>query len=520
MHNILTFIFSDEMMGSFLKIKERNLKLVTRTVTAKAEEQNIKDDNYIPTSGHLMFLKNKVVDGEDLRAQMISLGGVRMSEGRTWSMASTLMSRTLEITDDGLTLGDLTTLKSFQVTASHKNKTSKGSVTPNLMNATAVDLESDESFLMKVVIYGGQFTDAIVTSDEVITICGMVRQDINNSDIQVTRYPAKAYQYKEFVVPNGWSTGNELVQKGQVPTSRTGGGFTKLRSTDGTDYLLSTGGHSKTRISRPFFHPDDSLNLLSFPEMSWKRLEDNDYFKRSFHSQSVNSAGEVFIVGGMTLIDGKWSKIHPLNEVIKITFEEDFSYSGTVLKIQSDIRELSFLTNFSFAAHENKLFFFSGFKYPKYENDNLHLFLPPHTSRDKLPELGRNLFKVDLDEGTVIASEGPEDCGGNNGSIVMLNAKEMIITSDPHIYFHSERMAEPPKCDLPVAFGSCSLPMTSKNRSRYRCATPACKNMIHIKCDKSIRGNKCSDNKVCPSCADLDPKTWKKSKAIRLPNRK
>ena len=80
------------MFGSFVKLKERNLKLVTRTVTAKAEEQNVKDDNYIPPPGHVMFIKNKLVSGTDVRAQLISLGGTRMEDGRTWGMSNTLMN--------------------------------------------------------------------------------------------------------------------------------------------------------------------------------------------------------------------------------------------------------------------------------------------------------------------------------------------------------------------------------------------------------------------------------------------
>ena len=53
------------------------------------------------------------------------MGGTRMEDGRTWNMASTLVARTLEIEDDSLELGDLTSLKPFQITASHKNKTTR-----------------------------------------------------------------------------------------------------------------------------------------------------------------------------------------------------------------------------------------------------------------------------------------------------------------------------------------------------------------------------------------------------------
>ena len=508
------------MLGTFVKIKERINKMVTRTVTTKAEEQNIKDDNYISPSGHMMFLKNKVVDGPNISAQLVGLGGARMSDGRTWSMASTLMSRTIDISGDDLELGDLTVMKSFQITSSHKNKTCMGSVTPNLINAGATDLEPEESFLLRVVIYGGQFTDKIVTSDEVILITGTVECDMDKSRLKVIKHPARNYQYQEFQIPEGWSSGSHLVQTGEVPTSRTGAGFSKLRSVDGSDLLLSTGGHSKEKITQPFFHPEDSINVLKVPEMTWKKLEPHDYLKRSFHSQTVNTNGEVIIVGGMSMIDGRWSRIYPLNEILKISVNEDFSYSGTKITLTRDIRDLSILTNFSYTAHENKLYFFSGFSYEDYKDDNLYEFLPPKTSRDKLPKFGRSLIKIDLEEGTIASVEGPEDCGGYNGSIVMLNSSEMIISQDPHMYLYSERVLKPPKCDLPDEFGSCSLPMTSKNNTTYTCRTPACLKVIHLKCDKSIRGTKCSTSKLCPTCSDLDSVTWKKKKSIRLNNRK
>ena len=509
-----------EMLGSFVKIKERQTKMITRTVTTKAAEQAVKDDNFISPAGHMMFLKNKTVEGDNFHGQLISLGGARMAETRTWSMASTLMSRTIDISEDGLKLGDLSDLKSFQVTSSHKNKTCKGSVTPCLVNAGAIDLEPEESFMMNIIVYGGQFTDKVVTSDEIISIMGNLDGNINNSTVKVTKYPAKELQFTEFTVPGGWSKGSHLVQKGDVPTSRTGAGFSKLCSSDDGSFLLSTGGHSKIGITKPFFHPDDCINLLKVPEMSWTKLEPNDNFKRSFHSMSINGNREVFIVGGMSLIGGLWSRIHPLNEVLKITFEEDFSYTGTTITLQSDIRELSILTNFSFAANEKKLYFFSGFKYDKYNNDNLHEFLPPKTSRDKLPEFGRALIKVDIEEGKVEKIEGPEDFGGNNGSIVMLNGDEMIITVDPHIYFYSERMLQSPKCDLDESFGSCTMPVTSKNTKRYQCQTPACLKSIHLKCDKSMRGNTSSARQMCPVCRGLDPVTWKPVKTVRLGNRR
>ena len=508
-----------KMLGSFVKVKERQMKMVTRTVTGKAEEASIQDDSHIAPPGHVMFLKNKNVDGDNITGQMINLGGVRMEDGRTWSMSNNLMSRTIDINENRLELGDLTMLKSFQITASHKSKTSKGSVTPALLNAGAVDLEAETSFLLDVILYGGQYTDRVITSDDIIRISGNVSSNLSDSNIYVTQYPAKHMEYSELVIPGGWSRGSELVQKGDVPTSRTGAGFTKLRTSDGSTVILSTGGHSKQHVAKPFYHPEDSINILRLPEMSWSKLEPSDHLKRSFHSVCVNRDQEVFIVGGMSMIDGRWSRIHPLNEVLQLNFTEDFEYSETLITIDSDIAELSFLTNFSFTAHKSKLFFFSGFKYPRYEENNLWKCLPPHTSRDKLPEFGTKLIRIDLDKGELLHADGPDDCGGHGGSLLMLTPDEIIITVDPHIYLYSSRMVTQPSCDLTETFGSCTLPITAKNRETYSCPTPSCLKKIHQKCDKSLRGNRCAKEKLCPACRDLDPVTWKKAKNIRLPNR-
>ena len=93
-------------------------------------------------------------------------------------------------------------MKSTQTTASHKNKTTKGSVIPGLINAAAVDLEYETLDNMKVVIYGGQFVDRIVTSDQIFVISGVADNDINKSKIDVTQYLSSAPIYEEFEVPN------------------------------------------------------------------------------------------------------------------------------------------------------------------------------------------------------------------------------------------------------------------------------------------------------------------------------
>ena len=244
-----------------------------------------------------------------------------MAIGHTWQTASCMMSRTVKVNEDGLTLGDLTHLKSFQLTSSHKNRTTKVSVLPNL----------------DIVMYGGQFVDKIITSGEVITIKGTVTENLNDSDIDITRHPVEDMHYAEFQVPDGWNDGSHLVQQGEIPTSRTGHCFTKFKVSDGSIQILCSGDHSKSSIVKPFFHPDYSFNIFKVPQMLWIQLETKDSFKRSFHAQYVNSHGEIIIVGGKTLINSLWSKVHPISAVLIVNINADFSYQVRAITIQTDV---------------------------------------------------------------------------------------------------------------------------------------------------------------------------------------
>ena len=503
------------MFGSMIKIKERKQKMLTRTVTAKAEEISIKDDEYVPPSGHLSFVKNRSVVGSKAKAQILTVGGARMEDGRTWKTASTIMSRTIEIDNDRLNLGELTHLKSIQLTSSHKNKTTKGSVLPCLTNSAGVDLSSPVFDELDIIIYGGQFTDRVVTSDDVITIKGSVTENLNDSKIDVTKYPSKLMDFKEFNVPRNWKDGSEQVQQGSIPSSRTGHTLSKWKCENGSHLLVSIGGHSKPSLLKPFYHPKDSINILQAPEMKWRRLQGSEAFERSFHGQSVNSRGEILLLGGQSLISGRWSRIHPLNEVLVIKINEDFSYTVQHLNFISDIPELKLLTNFSFFAQADKMFVFSGFKFPNYNDNNLFKFLPPNTSKDFLPEFGNCLYIFDINSLTISNFVGPANCGSYNGSIALINDAELVIMSDPSIFLYSERRINSLKCDLDEKFGCCSLALAEKRREIYNCSTPVCNKRIHVKCDKSLRGKmQKPSNNLCPTCNNLDSVTWKRIKTV------
>ena len=83
----------------------------------------------------------------------ISLGGTIMEEQQTWGFSQDLMSRSVEITRENVNIGGIQTLKSIQLLASHKNRTTLGSVIPKLMNPSYVDLEAPESNKINLVIH-------------------------------------------------------------------------------------------------------------------------------------------------------------------------------------------------------------------------------------------------------------------------------------------------------------------------------------------------------------------------------
>ena len=109
-----------------------------------------------------------------------------MEDGRTWGHSSVIMCRKIQVSNTSMELRKLSNLKSFQVTASHKNTTSSGSSTPRLMNAASCDLENPESNLLRGVLYGGQSVDTGLTSDTLVLIQGQVEDEISKSKIEVT----------------------------------------------------------------------------------------------------------------------------------------------------------------------------------------------------------------------------------------------------------------------------------------------------------------------------------------------
>ena len=66
-------------------------RCLERTVTSKAEEKTISNDNHVQPAGHLTVVKNLTYDDDTISGQLISLGGTRMEEQRTWGFSQDLM---------------------------------------------------------------------------------------------------------------------------------------------------------------------------------------------------------------------------------------------------------------------------------------------------------------------------------------------------------------------------------------------------------------------------------------------
>ena len=463
-------------------------------------------------SGHVMVVKNQKEEQGTISGKFISLGGIRMEDGRTWGMADDLVARTITVSDTSVEVGPVTVLKLLQVTASHKNKTSRGSVTPKLLNAAYVDMKDPSSDELELVIYGGQKVDLLRSSSDVVVIKGELTHDnMSDEKLDVTQFPTKKPTFEEFKIPAGWSDGQNLVQKGEIPEGRMGAKMSKIREND----LIVTGGHCKPGVGRKMYHPMDNCYLLSYPDMTWKRLESHEVFQRSFHCQAVDNNGMLFIVGGMTFDNDlkKWTTIKPLNEVTSVQLCYDDSYVVTNFTLTTYITDIGLLTNYSSCNIDKILYVYSGFIFPKYDHQerNLFEFQPPIAKKNKLPEFSKKLFKIDLEEKTITEKCGPSNGGASGGTMLPLSDNDLIIHADPIIYLVTNRQVSPKKCDLPELYGSCTITYTVKNQTVYICMTPTCRKKVHIACDKSLKKNSVLTNLFCPSCKGLD-KHWKKSK--------
>ena len=116
----------------------------------------------------------------------------------------------------------------------------------------------------------------------------------------------------------------------------------------------------------------------------------------------------------------QWTTIHPLNEVISVELLEDHTYIITTFVIESNIRDISQLTNYSYCNVNNQTI----------------------ANKNKLPEFSKNLYIIDIENKSIYVKCGPIYGGASGGSIVPLSDTDLLIHADPIVYFFTRRNIE------------------------------------------------------------------------------
>ena len=427
---------------SFSKIFTRKLNSAA-VKTAKAEEKMLEDEQYVPPPGHISILKCKFNDGGAGEAFIMTLGGGRMQESRTWKHASELFCRNFHWSSQDFEVGELFRLKSFKVTTT-KGRTSTGSVTPSLFGATFVDLEPQDSSSFHLLVAFGDDVDRFCSNNSLLEVKGSVGDKI---EADVTKWLPEKIVYREFQIPEYSSDGSELIQKGDVPIARSGAqlGILKKLDQNSSFLILCTGGVCNPSPGPIKYLPTDSnIFLLRYPDMVWTKLPSQDLLMRSHHSMYISNS-TVYIVGGYSWSDNKVKKLFPVTEFTRITFDDFQVQMIDVIKlaVTPAVPNFSpFISGFALAGLGSTFFMFGGIAFPKYDPDkeNLHCYLPPETPRNKLPDPASQLLKVDLEKKSLTIISGPKDCASHMGSMEILNTLEpeplILMTCDPHLYIY------------------------------------------------------------------------------------
>ena len=174
----------DPSQDSFYKLCERS-KPTAQMVTKKNEEKSISDGTYISPPGCIGVLKNVTINGDQISFDLVTLGGVKMEDIRTWTNSNKIFIRNINLDKNRFDCKNLKVVNSFQVTKTTA-KTASGSAIPELITPSYVDLEPQESNLIHLIVYGGQKVDMYETNDDIIIIKGPA--DLSK-DIDVTLYP-------------------------------------------------------------------------------------------------------------------------------------------------------------------------------------------------------------------------------------------------------------------------------------------------------------------------------------------
>ena len=460
---IITFRYIDKMTETsenFYKLCGRQ-KQTAQVVTMKAEERSINDGSYISPPGHLSTVKNLIKNETELSFNLVTMSGVRMEDGRTWPNAGKMFSRKVILKEDNFDTKTLKVLSSFQVTSS-SDRTTKGSVIPELINSAYIDLEPPKSENMHLVIFGGQYVDKYTTSDDLVIIKGPA--DFSSA-VDVTLWKSHPVTYSEFIVPDGWSDGSNIVQKGDVPISRSGAKMGVLGDHGEIKFMVMTGGfHLPTPGPVKMQAEDSSFFILKYPEMTWKKLPNLEVLKRNFHGMKV-VGNIVYVLGGWKFENGVATKLFPLTEVTRVILSDDHKIVNvdTISLLPSNPEtKIPWISGFSVCGdhdEEEKIYVFSGnlFKDYKADKENLFEFLPPKTNRNILAPKSNQLLTINLSGKTISSESAPQEAGGNCTTMQMIDeGPALVIVSDPGIWLFSPTSKSTPlKCDPAEEYGFC-----------------------------------------------------------------
>ena len=149
----------------------------------------------------------------------------------------------------------------------------------------------------------------------------------------------------------------------------------------------------------------------------------------------------------------------------------------------------------------NVIYVYSGFHFPDYSHQEMNLFKfqPAIANKNKLRKLSTNLYKIEVEQRSIVSKSGPSDDSASGGSMIALSNNDFILYANPKVYLFIGRTIAPTKCDLQQEFGLCKITYQEKNQNMYTCTTPICAKKIHLVCDQSIKKSVCPDM-FCPMC--------------------
>ena len=509
--------------GLFINLLEKH-EVLTDKKTKKAEEKSIKKSDYVAPPGHNSFLKHGVIEDGISTSYLIFHNGVSWQHGRTWDFAEDWFCMEISWSSSSISTENLNHVQAFHVTSKSQGASMENcSTSLGYVLAAAADLSEPESDSFEVLVFGGQSTETAQTSNRLEIVTGP--SDFDGA-LDCKAYRSGPRLYKEFKLPNEYSSDLDLIQSGCVPSSRCGHSLAKISST----LLVCTGGISIPRASKEKFHPRDSnIFILKYPQIEWVKLDRIEALDRTEHSMHIFD-DKIYVIGGYSFRNHLASEIFPFNQVLEVELHraEDGSevfFSSSVRTINIDIMPdvgHPFLTSMCFAGDANSLYLYGGYSWPSYDplKQNMFKFCPPYTNHNKRPKQESNLVIIDLVRMDIKVIQGSSEFATADGSLQILSKDDngqienllIVGGTSERLDLYSTFDFSLTECNITPEYGGCVVTLGTRNKDTLSCSTPDCDNVVHIICDKYTRGlaKMTSNRYLCPMCADFDPVTKKK----------